>query len=320
VSRRVLVTLAIVAAFIAVAVIGGSWLRSDDADAERCGSRRCASAVPSPSRSRSPARDPIITAAGDIADRQPSAATRATARLIVEIRPTVALTLGDNQYPGASLEDFRAGYGRTWGAFLERTRPTLGNHEYEGDPAASGYFDYFRRRAPDRYYSFDVGTWHVISLDSNCWLVPRCSPNRQVRWLRNDLSEHRARCTLAYWHHPRWSSGSGDANVAYVAPLVRLLYNAGAEVILSGHQHNYERFAPQTPGGKLDPATGLIQFVVGTGGKSLSRLGPRGANSVAASDRTFGVLQMTLHPDGYDFVFKPVLGGAFRDAGSANCH
>jgi hypothetical protein len=232
----------------------------------------------------------------------------------------VALTLGDNQYPAASLDDFRTGYGRTWGAFLDRTRPTLGNHEVEVDPTASGYFDYFGGQAPDRNYSFDVGTWHLISLDSNCSLVPGCSAERQARWLRSDLASHPAACTLAYWHHPRWSSGTEDGNDPHVAPLVKLLYNAGADVILSGHEHNYERFARQTPDGKPDPATGLTEFVVGTGGKSLSRIGPQDPNSVVADDTTFGVLQMTLHPDSYDFIFKAVLGGTFRDAGSGTCH
>jgi hypothetical protein len=321
VSKHVLVTAAIVATFIAVAVIGGSWLRKDDADAERCRfGRPCPSVVPSSSPSRSAARDPIITAAGDIADRHPSAATRATARLIEAIKPTVALALGDNQYPAASLQDFRTGYGRTWGAFLERTRPTLGNHEVEADPTASGYFDYFGRRAPDNDYSFDIGAWHLISLDSNCPRVPGCSPDRQVRWLKKDLVAHPATCTLAYWHHPRWSSGTEDGNDPHVAPLVKVLYNAGADVILNGHEHNYERFAPQMPDGRRDPGRGLTEFVVGTGGKGLSGLGPADPNSVAASDTTFGVLQMTLHPDSYDFVFKSVLAGRFRDAGSARCH
>jgi hypothetical protein len=318
--KLVVVTAAIVAAIVALVVSGASWLRNDDADAGRCRfGRPCPSLAPH-SPSGPPARDPIITAAGDISGRHASAATRATARLIVAIDPTVALTLGDNQYPAASLEDFRTGYGQTWGAFLDRTRPTLGNHEVEVDPTASGYFAYFGRRAPERNYSFDAGTWHLISLDSNCSMVPGCSPERQARWLRRDLAAHPATCTLAFWHHPRWSSGTEEGNDPHVAPLVDLLYHAGADVILSGHEHNYERFARQTPDGKPDPATGLTEFVVGTGGKSLSPIGPQDPNSVVADDTTFGVLQMTLHPDGYDFIFKAVLGGTFRDAGSGTCH
>jgi hypothetical protein len=265
--------------------------------------------------------DPVITAGGDIAARVPSAATKATAKLVSSINPTVALTLGDNQYPTGTLADFRTGYGRTWGAFKWKTRPTPGNHEYDSTPSAWGYFTYFGARAPGRWYSFNVGTWHLISLNSNCAKVGGCTAGTpQYRWLAADLAAHPARCTLAYWHHPRWSSGIEHGNSSQVAPLVELLYNAGAEVILSGHEHNYERYAPQAPDGSRNRTRGIVQFVAGTGGYSLYRFGPPDTNSLVRNASTYGVLQMRLHPGSYDFRFRPALGGSFTDSGSRTCH
>ena len=156
----------------------------------------------------------------------------------------MALTLGDNQYETGALADFRTGYGTTWGAFLSRTRPAVGNHEYKSSSTAAGYFGYFGGRAPDNYYSFNVGAWHLISLDSNCAFAGGCGAgSRQYEWLKADLAAHPTRCTLAYFHHPRWSSGTAHGNSSQVGPFIDLLYNAGAEVVLSGHEHNYERYA-----------------------------------------------------------------------------
>ena len=262
----------------------------------------------------------MIVAAGDVAAPSPSAATRATATLITAIDPDMVIALGDNQYPSGALSDFKTGYGATWGALRSRTRPTPGNHEYESDPTAAGFFTYFRHEVPSDYYSYDLGEWHMISLNSNCEMTGGCSRgSAQFEWLRDDLARHDSVCTLAYWHHPRWTSGVTEGNSEQVAPFVRLLEAANADVILTAHEHNYERFAPQSADGRADPA-GIVQFVVGTGGKSLMRLGPPDDNSVARSDTTFGVLQMTLHPDSYDFSFKPVLDGAFQDSGSKTCH
>ena len=281
----------------------------------------CTHGHPCPSPTPPPGDNPVITAAGDIADPSPTAATKATAQLVTSIAPTVALTLGDNEYPGGALADFQSGYGTTWGAFKGTTRPAIGNHEYESSSSAAGYFGYFGAGAPARWYSFNVGSWHLISLDSNCGRVGGCTPGTpEYEWLKADLASHPARCTLAYWHHPRWSSGSTHGNSSQVGPFVQLLYTANADVILSGHEHNYERFAPQTPGGLADPSRGLVEFVVGTGGHSLYGFGSPDANSVARSSSTYGVLQMTLRPGGYDFAFRPVLGGTFRDSGSATCH
>jgi hypothetical protein len=265
--------------------------------------------------------DPVITAGGDISAPIASAATKATAQLVTSINPTVALTLGDNQYPTGSLADFKTGYGPTWGVFKGKTRPAPGNHEYDASPTAAGYFTYFGARAPAAWYSFWVGSWHVISLNSNCAKIGGCDVgSAEYKWLQNDLATHHARCTLAYWHHPRWSSGTEHGNSSQVGPFVQLLYAAGADVILNGHEHNYERFAPQAPDGTRDIARGLVEFVVGTGGMSHYGFGAPDANSLVRNGNTFGVLRMTLHPGSYDFQFRPVLGGSFTDSGSGTCH
>ena len=310
--------------FVAISLVAFATLvpagLSRNVDADPCTpAHPCPSVLASASPTSS--ADPVITAAGDIANEVPSSATRATAQLVRSIDPKVTLTLGDNQYPGGALSDFKTGYDPTWGTFRWKTRPAIGNHEYKSSSTAWGYFSYFGARAPDNYYSYSVGSWHLISLDSNCDLAGGCGRgSAQYEWLKADLTAHPSRCTLAYWHHPRWSSGTEHGNSSQVAPFVRLLYNAGAEVILSGHEHNYERYAPQTPRGTLDETTGIVQFVVGTGGYSLYRLGPADSNSLARNSRTFGVLRMVLHRRSYDFVFRPALNGTFRDSGSASCH
>ena len=315
-SRRTLLVLALTV--VAAALAAGALL-ARDVEAKPCNP---AHPCPSPTVSPPPTGDdPVITAAGDIADPTPTAATKATAQLVSSINPTVALTLGDNQYETGALADFRTGYGTTWGAFLSRTRPAVGNHEYKSSSTAAGYFDYFGGRAPDNYYSFNVGAWHLISLDSNCAFAGGCGAgSRQYEWLKADLAAHRARCILAYFHHPRWSSGAAHGNSSQVGPFINLLYNAGAEVVLSGHEHNYERYAPQTPGGAVDTERGIVQFVVGTGGHSLYPMGPADANSRVRNTSSYGVLKMTLRPGSYSFSFRPVLGGSFTDAGSASCH
>jgi acid phosphatase type 7 len=315
-----------VALVAVVLVAAGVWW---SIEAKPCDGRQpCPPRAPSADAGPTDASSPtsgdgpaVITAAGDIADPVPTAATQATGRLITEIDPAVALTLGDNQYPGGELSDFLTGYDTSWGSFLAKTRPAIGNHEYESSSGAEGYFEYFGDRSPGNYYSFDVGTWHVISLDSNCDHVGGCTPGTpQYEWLRADLATNSATCTLAFWHHPRWSSGTEHGNSTQVAPFIELLYDTGADVVLSGHEHNYERYAPQDPAGELDTERGIVQFVVGTGGHSLYPLGEPDANSVARSSTTAGVLQMTLYPEGYDFSFEPVLDGTFTDAGSGRCH
>jgi uncharacterized repeat protein (TIGR01451 family) len=200
--------------------------------------------------------------------------------------------------------------------------PAVGNHEYL-TAGAAGYFQYFGAAAGDPtqgYYSFDIGSWHLIALNSNCSKVGGCGPGSpQETWLRRDLEAHPADCTLAYWHHPRFSSGEHGSFVS-TQPLWQALYDAGTELVLSGHDHDYERFAPQTAAGVADAGRGIRQFVVGTGGRNRYALGPAIANSEARDATTFGVLELTLHPAGYDWRFVPEAGGGFADAGSASCH
>ena len=311
----------LVATFVASAALIPTAFSTDDVEAKPPCNPGHPCPTPTPSPTPSPSGDPVITAAGDIADPDPKPATVATAKLISSINPRVALTLGDNQYETGLLRDFLTGYDPTWGAFLSKTRPAIGNHEYKSSSTAAGYFDYFGSRSPNNYYSFNVGAWHLISLDSNCEKAGGCAPgSRQYEWLQADLASSSASCTLAYWHHPRWSSGSHHGNSSQVAPFTTLLYNEGADVILSGHELNYERYAPQTPGGSLDRTNGIVQFVVGTGGHSLYPFGSADTNSLKRNSSSYGVLRMTLHATSYDFSFRPVLGGNFTDSGSASCH
>jgi hypothetical protein len=285
--------------------------------------KTCNPAHPCPDPSpATPSGDPVITAAGDIADAWvPSTDTRATADLVESIDPTMALTLGDNQYEGGRINQFMSSYDLTWGAFLSRTAPALGNHEYRSSPTAAGYFEYFGDRAPASYYSYDVGAWHLISLDSNCDDIGGCDAgSSEYEWLQADLAAHPSTCTLAYWHHPRWSSGVSHGGTDSVSPFWTLLYDAGADLVLNAHEHNYERFAPQDPSGQLDSANGIVEVVAGTGGHELDPIGSPEPNSVARSDTSFGVLELTLHQSSYDFEFRPVPGDTFTDSGSGTCH
>lgn len=257
-----------------------------------------------------------LVGAGDIATCGNSGDER-TADLLDDIAGTV-FTVGDNAYPDGTLEQFEQCYDPSWGRHKSRTRPVPGNHEYHTQ-AASGYFGYFGSRAGDPtkgYYSYDLGGWHVIALNSNLSMAPG-SP--QELWLRADLADHPARCTLAYMHHPRFSSGAEHGNSFSPKPLWDALYDAGAEVVISGHDHTYERFAPQTPAGDLDMSDGIRQFVVGTGGGGLYAFNQPQPNSEVRRS-THGVLQLTLYPDRYDWEFVPAQGSNFTDSGSASCH
>jgi len=276
--------------------------------------------------------DPVIVAAGDIAcatanatpepDEGPAVCHQsATAKLIVALRPVAVLTLGDEQYPDATLDQFNSGYDKTWGAFKDITRPVPGNHEYH-TPHAAGYFGYFGKAAGDPgmgYYSSDLPGWHLIALNANCSAVGGCGPgSAEVQWLKKDLAAHHAACTLAFWHQPRFSSAKHHSDPTYDA-FWRTLYTAHADVVLGGHDHDYERFAPQTPDAKAD-AAGITEFVVGTGGRSHYAFGATEPNSVVRNQVTFGVLALTLHPHSFDWRFIPEAGSTFTDAGSARCH
>jgi hypothetical protein len=197
----------------------------------------------------------------------------------------------------------------------------VGNHDY-GTAGAAGYFGYFGAAAGDStkgYYSYDLGAWHVIALNANCTIVSCAAGSAQERWLRADLAAHPNLCTLAYWHQPRFSSGTTHGSSTTVGPLWQALYDGHADLVLSAHEHNYERFGPLDPSGGVDPVRGLRSFVVGTGGRSHYPLGSPLPGSEARNGDTFGVLQLTLKANGFDWQFVPEAGKSFRDAGSAGC-
>jgi acid phosphatase type 7 len=247
---------------------------------------------------------------------------KATSDLIAGGGFDVVLALGDTQYETGASGKFTASYDPTWGRFLAITRPVVGNHEY-GIAGAAGYFGYFGAAAGDPaqgWYSFEAGAWHVVVLNSNCAAVGGCGPGSpQETWLRADLAAHSRVCTLAAWHHPRWSSGSHGSS-AVADAFWRALHDAGADVILNGHDHDYERFAPLDPDGLPDDAHGIREFVVGTGGKNQTAFGTPRTGSEARSSGTFGVLQLSLQPGGYDWAFLPAAPGTFSDSGSGTCH
>jgi acid phosphatase type 7 len=218
---------------------------------------------------------------------------------------------------------YGAVYDPTWGRVKAITRPIPGNHEY-GTAGAAGYFAYFGAAAGGpgaSYYSFDLGGWHLVALDSNCGAVGGCGPGSPEEvWLAADLAAHAGACTLAYWHHPRFSSGPHGDDPTFV-PFWADLHAARADVVLNGHDHDYERFAPQTPTGAPDPVNGIREFVVGTGGGSHETAGTPIASSEVLNATTFGVLKLTLHTSSYDFAFLPVAGSTFTDSGTGvPCH
>jgi hypothetical protein len=262
----------------------------------------------------------LVYAAGDIADCD-SDGDEATAALL-DARPNgTVLTLGDTVYDNGTAAEFAACYDPSWGRHKARTRPAVGNHEY-GTAGAGPYFDYFGAAAGERgkgWYSFDLGAWHVVVLNSNCAEVGCGVGSEQEEWLRADLAAHPASCTLAAWHHPRFSSGSEHGNQPQVQPLYQALYEAGADLLLTGHDHHYERFAPLLPWAGWDDVHGVRQFVVGTGGKSLRPIGVVRLGSEARDASTDGILQLTLHGSGYAWEFVPEAGGTFADTGSDEC-
>jgi hypothetical protein len=260
---------------------------------------------------------PVLVGAGDIASCQ-STADEATAAILDTV-PGIVIAPGDIAYETGSDDDFAKCYAPSWGRHRARTRPAPGNHEYL-TPGASPYYKYFGANAGNPgqgYYSYDVADWHVVVVNSSADVGPN-SP--QLRWLLKDLATDTARCTVAYWHHPLFSSGPNGSAVR-MREVWRALYNLGGDIIINGHDHVYERFAPQDPSANPDSIHGIRQFTVGTGGRSLYPLSStRAKNSVVASSATYGVLKLTLHPSSYDWVFIPVTPGTFEDSGTANCH
>lgn len=235
-----------------------------------------------------------------------------TAQLLESIPGTV-FTVGDNAYDSGTLSQFMNCYDPTWGRYKDRIKPVPGNHEYLTS-GASGYFQYFNN-IPS-YYAYNLGSWRIYALNSE---IDVSASSEQVKWLRADLSANPSQCVLVYWHRPRWSSGDHHGSDETYQTLWQILYEAGAEVILNGHEHNYERFAPMNAAGQADPL-GLREFVVGTGGKNHYSFGTILPNSEVQDDTSFGVLKLTLRPTGYDWQFIPAAGSTFTDSGSTDCH
>jgi hypothetical protein len=275
--------------------------------------------TPSPTPSPDPAPGATLLAAGDIASCS-SSGDEATAALLDGLAGTV-ITLGDNVYSSGTPQEFAECYEPSWGQHKSRTRPAAGNHDYQTSGAAGyfGYFDAAAGIAQQGYYSYEVGGWHIVALNSNCSRVGGCEAGSpQEQWLRQDLAAHPTACTLAYWHHPRFSFGN-YGNDTRTQALWKALDEHGAEIVLTGHDHNYQRWAPRDANGAADPQ-GIRQFVVGTGGRSHYALGSPPPNVEAFNSDTFGILQLTLHPTGYDWTFIPVAGKSFTDTGSDACH
>jgi acid phosphatase type 7 len=267
-----------------------------------------------------------LVGAGDIVGCSDLSAAEATAKLIDAIPGTV-FAAGDLAYQRGTYEEFIKCYGPTWGRFKARTRPTPGNHEYNG-ATATGYFRYWDGRAGDPgkgYYSYDLGAWHIVVLNTNCGssqLGGCAEGSPEETWLKQDLAAHPNVCTLAYGHHALFSSGLLPKHAEH--PELRAfwqdLYDTDADLILAGHEHSYERFAPQDPQGSPDPEHGIREIVVGTGGRSHTPLGYAKPNSEVRDDKTYGVLKLTLSPGKYRWEFIPVPGQPFRDSGEGVCH
>ena len=269
-----------------------------------------------------PAGTEILVGAGDIASCS-SSGDEATANVLDGISGTI-FTLGDNAYERGTSTEYAECYGSSWGRHKGRTKPTPGNHEY-GTTGAAGYFAYFGSAAGAQgqgYYSYDLGAWHIIVLNSNtsCSTISCAADSPQGQWLRTDLQLNSKPCTLAYWHHPRFNSGAQHGNNTSVAPFWDLLYQYGADVVLNGHEHLYERFAPQRPDATADP-NGIRQFTVGTGGKEhysfKSVLEP---NSEKRNSTADGVLKLTLRATDYSWEFVAAAGSSFTDTGTGTCH
>src|SRR5690349_1589483 len=305
-----------------------AWIALGAAAIVSCAASLCANASIA-------AAGPVSAAAGDSACSPTGSVTstkcrqKPTSDLLVNTGLSAVLTLGDEQYDTGSYSSFTKSYDPTWGRVKPITFPAAGNHEYKTS-GAKGYFDYFNGvgafsgRAGDRdkgYYSFDIGTWHIVALNSSDHgqMVACGKGSPQETWLRADLAAHPTSCTLAYWHHPRFNSGH-EGNATFMQAIFQDLYDANVDVVLGGHAHDYERFAPQDPNGKLDHARGIRQFVVGTGGAFFTAFGSIKPNSEVHNGSTYGVLKLTLHPTSYDWQFVPEAGKTFKDSGTGSCH
>jgi 3',5'-cyclic AMP phosphodiesterase CpdA len=262
----------------------------------------------------------VFAGTGDIAYE--GQGDEATAKLVDEVvrqsPDAVIFTAGDNAYPSGSAEQFASFFTPTWGRHKARLKPVPGNHDYRS-AGAEPYFQYFGAAAGEPgkgYYSYDLGEWHIIALNSEID-IDEGSP--QIEWLRSDLAANGKACILAYFHEPKFSSGKGEGSTRRVDAIWTALYEFGADVIVNGHEHSYERFGPQTPDGVADPVHGIRQFVVGTGGVSLYKFAEPLPNSLVRNDATYGIIRFTLNPSSFDWQFIPVAGSTFTDFGRENC-
>ena len=253
----------------------------------------------------------VLVGAGDISTCSNNN-DEATAKLLDSISGTV-FTAGDNVYPDGTYTQYTNCYHPTWGRHKSRTKPVPGNHEYNTSGAA-GYFRYFSNTPS--YYAYNLGDWRIYALNSE---IDVSSTSAQVRWLKNDLAANAKRCVLAYWHKPRWSSGSHYGSNSTYQTLWKTLYDAGAEVVISGHEHNYERFKEMNGSGSAS-SPGLREFVVGTGGASHYGFGSVLSTSQVRNSTAYGVLKLTLNSTSYSWKFVPVAGQTFTDSGTTNCH
>jgi hypothetical protein len=276
----------------------------------------------------------VIAAAGDIgcAANDPSfnnlngtataCRSKYTEQIIQQINPVYLLPLGDEQYNSGSAADFAASYAQTWGLSKGISKPVVGNHEY-GTSKAAGYFGYFGSAAGNQgsgYYSYGVGAWHVVAINTECTRIDGavgCAlDSPQEKWLKSDLAAHPAACTLVYGHRPRWASSSFASSD--IAPLVNDMVAAHVDLYITGHARSYERFAPQDANGNADP-NGITEMVIGTGGAFYTGIGTIVPNSLVRAKNLYGVEQLVLHPTSWDYTFVPE-NSAFADTGTGRCH
>jgi hypothetical protein len=269
--------------------------------------------------------------AGDIASCEGSDGDDETAAIVAANPDSTVFALGDNAYSNGSPAQYANCYDPTWGPFKSRTRPVIGDHDMETAPAGQAYRDYFQAQlaqfgstATDLtklYYSYDIGSWHVVVANSICYFgTYTCNPTQMEQWIADDIAAHPTSCTMMMWHSTRWSSGNIHANQTFVQPLWRLAYDKGVDLVLSGDEHVYERFAPMDATGAPDPQFGVRQINVGTGGYFRYDLGTRLPTSEVFNSNAWGVLKLTLHSGSYDWQFIPEAGKTFTDTGTTACH
>jgi calcineurin-like phosphoesterase family protein len=252
----------------------------------------------------------VLVGAGDISSCGND--NDAKTALLLSRVPGTVFTIGDNVYQSGTSRQFTTCYNPTWGKYKRRTMPVPGNHDYVTSGAA-GYFNYFHRA---KYYAYNRGAWRIYALNSE---IDTSTDSVQVRWLKADLARYPKKCVMAYWHRPRWSSGNIHGSDQNMQIIWAVLFDANAELVINGHEHNYERFAPMNESGQ-SVTNGLREIVAGTGGESHYGFGRILSASQARNSNTYGVLKLTLHPTGYDWKFIPVAGSSYTDSGSTDCH